>query len=225
VTEFSSQGAAYLFSEPPAGWSGSQVQTAQLSAADGSTVDNLGDAIAISGTTTVAGAPRHLASGAAPEEGAAYVFGVGSETPTVTPPGSRPASTPASTPATVRVSSSLGGRGKLTVSLSCPAGGAACSPVVVTASVTEHLKGRRITAVSAGANVARAKTKKVIVAVAMATLAAGAKRTLTLRLNSVGRELLSRFGKLRVLVAISVGNRTIHTVTVTVLRSPKPKRK
>jgi IPT/TIG domain/FG-GAP repeat len=76
VTEYADQGAAYVFTEPVGGWSGSLTQVQELAASDGRTSDSFGESIAISGNTILAGAPRHLASaGAKPHEaGAAYVF-------------------------------------------------------------------------------------------------------------------------------------------------------
>jgi IPT/TIG domain/FG-GAP repeat len=75
VSEYADQGAAYVFSEPSGGWSGSQTQAQELTASDGKTDDGLGDSIAISGNMIIAGAPRHVVAGEEPhEKGAAYVF-------------------------------------------------------------------------------------------------------------------------------------------------------
>lgn len=67
------QGAAYVFTEPNGGWSGSQTQAQELTAAAGAGA-NLGDSIAISGETILAGAPGQEASAANPDRGAAYIF-------------------------------------------------------------------------------------------------------------------------------------------------------
>ena len=67
------QGAAYVFVMPPAGWSGSLVQTAKLTASNGAEQDHLGESVAVSGDTVLAGAPDHKV-GANHEQGAAYVF-------------------------------------------------------------------------------------------------------------------------------------------------------
>ncbi len=67
------QGAAYVFVMPPSGWSGSLNQTAELLAEDGAEQDHLGESVAVSGDTVVAGAPEHKV-GANQEQGAAYVF-------------------------------------------------------------------------------------------------------------------------------------------------------
>ena len=70
------QGAAYVFTEPSGGWSGSQTQAQELTASDASTLESLGESVAISGNTILAGAPRHLATAAKnpTKQGAAYVF-------------------------------------------------------------------------------------------------------------------------------------------------------
>jgi hypothetical protein len=60
-------GAAYVFVEPASGWA-TMTQTAELTASDSSTFDNMGP-VAISGNTVVAGAPGHNNF-----MGAAYVF-------------------------------------------------------------------------------------------------------------------------------------------------------
>lgn len=65
----------------------------------------------------------------------------------------------------------------------------------------------------------------VVVASGGVTLAAATKKTLTLTINSTGRALLSKFGKLKAIVTVSSGGKTIKTVTVTVLKAEKPKKK
>ena len=67
-----SRGTAYVFVEPAAGWA-TMTQTAELTASDGVIGDRLGNFVAISGNTVVAGAP--LATiGSHLQQGAAYVF-------------------------------------------------------------------------------------------------------------------------------------------------------
>jgi hypothetical protein len=63
------QGAAYVFVEPAAGWSGSHSEKAKLTAADGRVQDALGAAVAFNGNTIVAGAQKKNNS-----SGGAYVF-------------------------------------------------------------------------------------------------------------------------------------------------------
>jgi uncharacterized repeat protein (TIGR01451 family) len=64
-----SQGVAYVFERPPAGWSGGVAQFAKLTAADGVAFDGLGWSVAIDGDTIVVGAHDHN-----DYRGAVYVF-------------------------------------------------------------------------------------------------------------------------------------------------------
>jgi len=67
------QGEAYVFVMPPSGWAGPRTESAQLTASDGAEEDRLGNSVAISGDTVIAGAAKHKV-GANTEQGAAYVF-------------------------------------------------------------------------------------------------------------------------------------------------------
>jgi hypothetical protein len=226
------QGIAYLFTEPAGGWV-NMGQSGELTASDGTPSDNLGYSVAISGSTIVAGAYRHVAGSATADHGAAYVFGPGSTSGGgstggsggTTGGGTSTGGGPVSVPSAHVVSVS-GGRGKLTVTLSCPAGGASCAAVTVNATVKEHLKGKRITAIAAGAKKKKSPTtKQVVVASGGVTLSAGATQALTLTLDSTGRTLLSKFGKLTTIVTVSSAGKTIDTATVTVQKAAKPKKK
>ena len=66
------QGAAYVFIKPAAGWS-DESQAAKLTASDGATGEQLGSSVAVSGDTVVAGAVDAAVAGHF-EQGAAYVF-------------------------------------------------------------------------------------------------------------------------------------------------------
>jgi hypothetical protein len=66
------QGAAFVFVQPTGGWS-SETQTAELTASDGATGDNLGGSVGIDGSTIVSGAP-HATVGSNSQQGKAYVF-------------------------------------------------------------------------------------------------------------------------------------------------------
>ena len=66
------QGAAYVFAQPAGGWANAQ-QTAELTATDGGSDDELASSLGVSGSTIVAGAPYH-ALGTGIGQGAAYVF-------------------------------------------------------------------------------------------------------------------------------------------------------
>ncbi len=135
-----------------------------------------------------------------------------------------PAPTP---PPSAHVVSISGGHGNLTVALSCPAGGAACITATVQATVTEHLKGGKLTAITARKRKkkAAAKTKTVVIAIGDVSLAAGASKTLELSLNAAGRALLAKYGKLTAIVTVSSAGKTLDTATVTVQKAKKPKRK
>ncbi|HEY1689563.1 MAG TPA: hypothetical protein VGF95_11950 [Solirubrobacteraceae bacterium] len=124
------------------------------------------------------------------------------------------------------VSAIKGGKGKLTATLSCPAGGASCSSAKIVATVTEHLKGSKVTAISAAAkSKAKAKTKQVVIASSSATLAAGAKKTITLALNATGKKLLAKYGKLQTLVTVTVNGKVIEKKTVKLTEPAKGKKK
>jgi hypothetical protein len=73
------QGVVYVFTQPGTGWA-DETQAAKLTASDGAANDNLGQSVAASGGTVVAGAPGSNAG-----HGAVYVFG---SSATGTSPGS-----------------------------------------------------------------------------------------------------------------------------------------
>jgi hypothetical protein len=70
-----SQAAVYVFVEPAGGWATATTQTAELTASDGGVYANdyLGNSVAVSGNTIVAGAD-HTTVGGNSYQGAAYVF-------------------------------------------------------------------------------------------------------------------------------------------------------
>jgi hypothetical protein len=69
----SNEGAVFVYEKPSAGWSGILAENLQFTAADIALGDELGNALALSGQTLVAGA--HLADpGGVANAGAAYVF-------------------------------------------------------------------------------------------------------------------------------------------------------
>ncbi len=118
-------------------------------------------------------------------------------------------------------------QGKPTVTLSCPAGGATCQVVSVRVTVTEHLKGGKVIAVTArkGKKKAAVKKKQVVIASGSAALAAGTSKTLELALNGPGKALLAKYGKLTAIVTVSSGGQTISTATVHLQKAPKGKKK
>jgi hypothetical protein len=68
-----SQGAAYVFLKPAAGWSGTISKSIKLTASDGASNNDLGISVAISGNTLAAGAWNATVNGI-PFVGTAYVF-------------------------------------------------------------------------------------------------------------------------------------------------------
>jgi fibronectin-binding autotransporter adhesin len=115
---------------------------------------------------------------------------------------------------TLSVGAISGGGTKLSVRLSCGNGGK-CSGVKIVGTVKERLKSGKVKAVTANARSAkRAKTKVVVVASATTTLAAGANKTVSIKLNATGRKLLIRFRKLTVLTTVRSGGKTVKTVKV-----------
>lgn len=128
---------------------------------------------------------------------------------------------------TAHVSTASGGSAKLTLTFSCPVGGAECAPVSVTATATEHVKGGKIVAAAAKSKKKKggATTKHVVVASGSATLAAGATQTMTLTLNSAGAALLKKLGKISTVVTVTSAGTTIDTVTLSVKKPKKAKHK
>jgi hypothetical protein len=79
------EGGAYLFAEPPTGWSGTVGQSLTLTPADGLAGDQFGSSVAISGATVVSGAPdRQVGFNAG--LGITYVFGFPAPAISVTSP-------------------------------------------------------------------------------------------------------------------------------------------
>jgi len=68
------QGAAFVYTEPSHGWKTTNADTAELTASNGVGGDNLGDSVAVSGNTIVAGARGHTGGSQTTDIGAAYVF-------------------------------------------------------------------------------------------------------------------------------------------------------
>ncbi len=136
-------------------------------------------------------------------------------------------SAPKPKPPVVHVGSISRKQGKLVVTLSCPAGGATCQAPSVRVTVTEHLKGGKVIAVTARKRKKKVvvKKKQVVIASGSAALAAGTSKTLELALNGTGNGLLKKFGKLTAIVTVSSGGQTISTATVHLQKAPKGKKK
>jgi hypothetical protein len=143
----------------------------------------------------------------------------------LTSTGAAPAPAP-TTPASRKpsVGKITGAADGLSVHLSCPAGGGNCLKATVTATITEHIKGGKLTAVSARAK-AKKTTKKVTIAKSSLTLAAGKSATLKLKLNATGSKLLTKYGKLSTKVTVTVAGKIVKTATVHLTASKKTKKK
>jgi alpha-tubulin suppressor-like RCC1 family protein len=160
---------------------------------------------------------------------AAHELALAQLVPTPTPtPTPTPSPTPPTGPVTkpvpvIHVGSVSGGKGTLSAKLSCPAKGSACEKASVRATVTEHFRGQRLVAVTAGKTKrrVRVKTKTVVIASASVSLKAGATRTLTLKLNAAGRALLDKYGKLTAIVTITSGGKTRRTITIHIRKDTK----
>ena len=68
------QGAAFVYTEPSHGWKTTNANTAELTSSNGVANDYLGDSVAVSGPTIVAGARQHTSGSQTTDFGAAYVF-------------------------------------------------------------------------------------------------------------------------------------------------------
>jgi hypothetical protein len=86
-------------------------------------------------------------------------------------------------------------------------------------------RGGKITGITAreGKKKAAAKTKQVVVATGVASLAPGATTPLTLKLNATGSALLAKYGKLTAIVTASSAGKTLETATVQVQKAAKAK--
>jgi hypothetical protein len=118
------------------------------------------------------------------------------------------------------VSTIKSSKGNIVATLSCPAGGASCATANILVTVTEHLKGSKVTAITAVAKSKKKKSKatmkQVVIASSSATLAAGTTKTITLTLNAAGKKLLAKYHKLQVLVTVSAAGKTIRTQKLTI---------
>jgi hypothetical protein len=147
-----------------------------------------------------------------------FVYGTAS-TPTPTP----------TTPAAVQtaVHTAKGGKGVITVGLSCPAGGAGCKSVTVQASVVERLRGKKLLSIVARApkKQAHITLKTIVIARGSATLAAGKATTLTLKVNAAARALLAHHARLAALLTVKAGSTTLKSASISVQLAAKPKKK
>jgi polyisoprenoid-binding protein YceI len=115
-----------------------------------------------------------------------------------------------------KVSKVTGGAGRATLKVSCSAG--AICRYTATATVTEHLKGKKVLAVAASAKAKESATAtKVLTSSSKSgSLKRGKSATVTLKLNKTGTALLKQFRKVKVSVAIKTGSKVISKATVTI---------
>jgi hypothetical protein len=129
-------------------------------------------------------------------------------------------------PATAKVSGKASGKNaKITLTLLCSGVSGQTCKLALGASTLEHLIHKRIVAVSA-----RTHNKRVSVAAATVTLAAGQRLTISLGLNKTGKKLLAHFRSLPVTVKVrllpGVGkSSTLLSTRLTVKPVPKKKHK
>jgi hypothetical protein len=120
----------------------------------------------------------------------------------------------ASAKGTVHAGRVIAKDGKLSVKLSCPAHDS-CLGYTETATITEHLKGKKVIGLAAAK---RKTTSKVItIARAKGTVAGGKTVTVKLSLNKVGAKLLKRYRKLRTVVTLTVAGKPLSKSTVTLV--------
>jgi hypothetical protein len=139
--------------------------------------------------------------------------------PALTP---APAPTPAPTTPVLRIGQISGGTAKLSVRVSCSGATGSCSSASIKASVVEHLRRGRLTAVRASQ---KAKAKTVRIASGSITLAAGQAKTLTLSVNRPGKALLAKYGRISTKVTVRASGKMLATAKVTVRKAGKKRTK
>jgi hypothetical protein len=237
------QGVVDVFTEPAAGWTGQSVHpSAQLTAGDGSSGDELGGtvkpsgnvvgaaAVAIDGSTIVAGSALH-----ASKAGAAYVFTSSTTSSTVTSTSSTTSHAP---PPAGKVSAKLS---KIKATSKGATDRVACSgpsgqscPVTEELTITEKLnKHGKVTGVTASAQgkpkKKKPRSKVVVLAKKSFTLRTGQSKNVTLTLNKTGKRLLAHYKKLKVilLATLKSGRKQVKFAShkLTIKPAKKHKRK
>ena len=130
------------------------------------------------------------------------------------PPPPLPSKPAVPAPQASRVGSASGASGKVTVTLACNGSPGAICKVGLGLTTTEHLKGSRITALSA-------RNKVVTVSRASVSIPAGHRLTVTLKLNAAGRALLARFKRLPTTLTATAGPSRLFKQTVTIKPAKK----
>ena len=130
------------------------------------------------------------------------------------PPASPPAPPHPAPPRASRVGAVSGSGGKVTVTLACAGEAGSVCNVVLLLTATERLKGKRVTGLSA-------RSKVVTVGRGSASVPAGRRLTVTVKLNGVGRSLLARFKRLPAKLTASSAGSKLFTQTVTIKPAKK----
>ena len=123
-------------------------------------------------------------------------------------------------PETQILSTSSNGEGQTTVLLSCAPVGGECGPLNVQLSAQLNVQGNKIVGVLAKAK-AKTRVKRVVVASAQLSIAAGQHKKVTLKLNATGRSLLARFKRLSTQMRVSAGGHVLLARTVKLTKSVK----
>jgi hypothetical protein len=121
---------------------------------------------------------------------------------------------PAATVSAVTVSGTTA-----SVPVSCT-GQSACA-LKLKLTVIETLRKGKLVALSAKTRTAR---KTVTIASASGTVAAGAKKTIKLKLNAIGKKLLATHSPLKARLTVTLSGRTVSTKKVTLKRPAKKKK-
>lgn len=113
-----------------------------------------------------------------------------------------------------------------TVKLTLACGPAACARYKAVVSVTEHLKGSKLVAVTASAAAkttrkAKEKTKVVTIGSASGLVATGRSATVTITLDATGKKLLARYHKLKAVVTVTAGGKKVAGKTVSITAAKK----
>ena len=132
--------------------------------------------------------------------------------------GTGSSATPSGSSPTLALTRATASAGKLRITLRCAGTAKAhCAKATIAATVTEHLTGTRVTAVSARA---KKHTKTVTIASGSATLTTGQSTTLSLSLNGTGSALLARHLHLATTLRVTsaghtIAKRTLHLTAAT----------
>jgi hypothetical protein len=143
--------------------------------------------------------------GAAPDIGA-YEFipppspltATGGTTSTGGSPGSSTMNAPA--PGRASASTARARRAGITQTLACAGQAGQTCTFTIRLTTTEHLKGKRLLAVTAGARSGRVRLRRVTVGAMTRSLSAGQVVTVKVALNATGRRLLARLHRLPITV-------------------------